>query len=42
MCVLIYLQLTSETLLILLRSDPDTIKMYIGLQGKYPFFVRCS
>jgi len=38
-CVLISLQLVSETFLILRRTERDIIKMCVGIQEKYPLFL---
>jgi len=35
MCVLIFSTVLSKTFLILIRNEPDMIKMYTGLHVKY-------
>jgi hypothetical protein len=39
MCVLIFLQLLSETFLSLRRIQQDVVKKYIGLHVKYRLFL---
>ena len=39
MCVLISVQILSETFLILRRKERDMTKMYIGLHVKYQLFL---
>jgi len=38
-CVVVFLELLSETSLIVRRNERDVIKRYIGLHVKYPLFL---